>query len=139
MCRTSCVLELIAKGGERCRILVIAVYIAQQADQLLESGGIQTAVLLQTVFCAGTKLIKVPSRLGDADDRNVKISSFYHRLQGWEYLLVCKVAGGAEENERVRVGVLHECCLLHTASDFSAGFSKWPPNSKRIADSSLSA
>ena len=65
MCRTSCVTALIAKGGESCGILVIAVYIAQQADQLLESGGIQTAVLLQTVFCAGMKLIKGKSWRGE--------------------------------------------------------------------------
>src|ERR1700756_5182720 len=139
MRRASCVFELLAKCAERSGILVIAVYIAQQANQLFESDVIEATVFFQTVFRASTKLIKIPSSLGDADDRNIEMSPFHHRLQGRENLLVCKIAGGAEEDQCVRVRICHDCRLLQAAADFSAGFSKCPPNSKRIADSSLSA
>src|SRR5690242_8403630 len=74
MSRTPRVFELMAKRRERCRILVIAVNIAQQAQQFFESGGIEATVLFQTVFRASTKLIEVPSRLCDADDRNIEMS-----------------------------------------------------------------
>src|SRR5258707_162068 len=126
----SCVLELFAKRAEGSGILVIAVYIAQQANQLFEGGLIEATMFFQTVFRAGAKLIEIPSSLGDADDRNIEMSPFHHRLQGRENLLVGKIAGGAEENECVRVGIIHECRLLQAASDFSTGFSKCPPNSK---------
>src|ERR1700745_454951 len=131
----SCILELLPKGAESFGILVIALYLTKKANQLFESDVIEATVFFQTVFRASTKLIKIPSSLGDADDRNIEMSPFHHRLQGRENLLVCKIAGGAEENQRVRVGICHECPLLQAASDFSAGFSKCPPNSKRIADS----
>src|SRR5439155_8772580 len=50
-------IELFAKGGESLRILVIAINIAQQSDELFESRRIDSAVLLQTVLCPSTKLI----------------------------------------------------------------------------------
>ena len=56
-------------------------------------------MLLETVLRASAKLIDSPSRLGDADDGNIQMSSLHHCLQRWENLLVRKIACGAEENE----------------------------------------
>src|SRR5262249_25958011 len=111
----------------------------QQANQLLECSRIESAVFLQAVLRASAELIEVPSSFRDTDDRNVEVPSFEHGLQRRKDFFVGKIARGAKENERVRVGTGHELSLLYAASDFSAGFSKCPPNSKRIADSSLSA
>src|SRR5262249_32084005 len=137
-CRAFRIFELSAKRSEGCRILVVSVDIAQQAAQLVESGRIQSTMFLQALFRASVKLIEIPPSFGNPDHGNIEVSPLYHRLEGRENLFVCKISGGAEENERVRVGVSHEI-LLQAASDFSFGFSKCPPNSKRIADSSLSA
>src|ERR1700739_3103139 len=101
MRRSLRILELLPKRSEGCRILVIAVDIAQHADQLLESGGIEPPMFLQTVFRASAKLIEVPSSFGDPNHGDVEVSSFHHRLQGRENLLVGKIAGGAEKNECV--------------------------------------
>src|SRR6516225_4525981 len=133
-----CILEFPAKRREGCRILVVAVDIVQQAAQLVESSRIRPTMFLQAVFRASVKLIEIPPSFGNPDHGNIEVSSLYHRLEGRENLLVGKISGGAEKNERVRVGVSHEI-LLPATSDFSFGFSKCPPNSKRIADSSLSA
>ena len=50
MCRTLCVLELLAKRRESRRVLIVAVHVAQQAHQLFESGGIDAAMLLKAVL-----------------------------------------------------------------------------------------
>ena len=57
----------------KCRILIVAVHIAQQAEQLFESGGIEAAVFLQAVLRASAKLIEIPASFGDADYRNVEV------------------------------------------------------------------
>src|SRR5215469_8443710 len=111
MCGALGILELVAKRGERCRVLIVAVDVAQQADQLFESGGIQPAVFLQAVFRASAELIKAPSGFGYADYRNVEVSSLHHRLQRWKNLLVGEIACGAEENQRVGMQTCHENLL----------------------------
>src|SRR5215831_11354337 len=138
MCRAFRIFEFPAKRSKGRRILVVAVDIAQQTYQLFESGRIKPAMLPQAVFCASAQLIEVPSSFGNPNHRDIEVTPLYHRLEGRENLFVCKISGGAEENERVRVSVSHEI-LLQAASDFSFGFSKCPPNSNRIADRSLSA
>ncbi len=104
VCGAMCVLESLAKSCEGCRVLVVAVNVAQQADQLFESGGIDSAVFLQAVMRSRAKLIEIPSCLGYTNDGHIEMSSLHHRLQRREYLLVGQIAGGAKENERVRVG-----------------------------------
>src|SRR6266567_9086000 len=48
---TPCSIELFAKGRESLRILVVAVNIAQQSDQLFKRRRLDSAVLLQTILC----------------------------------------------------------------------------------------
>jgi hypothetical protein len=72
-------------------------------------------MFFQAVFSTGAKLIEIPSSFGHPDYRDVKVSSLYHGLQGRENLLVSQIAGGAEENERVRVGISHDFRLLQAA------------------------
>src|SRR6185312_3219168 len=90
----SCAVKFAAKGREGSRVLVVAVNVAQRADQFFEGRRIDSAVLLQTVFCARAKLVEVPSGLGYADDRHVEMSAFRHRLQRRKNLLVREVACG---------------------------------------------
>src|SRR5262249_10800776 len=72
---------------------------------------------------ARAKLVQRPARLRDADDRNVQGAPPDEGLERGKDLLVGEVAGGAEEDERVRgLRCRHEC------------FSSWPPNSRRMAD-----
>src|SRR6266851_227221 len=68
---TPCSIELFAKGREGLRILVIAVNVAQQSDQLFKRRRLDSAVLLQTVFRTSTELIEIPAGLGDADNRHI--------------------------------------------------------------------
>ena len=42
--------QCFAERCERCRVLIVAVHVAQQADQLFEGRRINAAVLLQAVF-----------------------------------------------------------------------------------------
>ena len=113
--------ELLAEGLERRRVLVVAVDVAQQAAQLVERRGIEPAVLLEAVLGAGLELVEVPAGLGHADDRHVEVAALHHRLQRREDLLVGQIAGGAEEDQGVGVGLGSSRC--------PAGFSRWPPNS----------
>src|SRR5215471_12149109 len=114
--------QLLTKSGEGGRILVIAIHVTQQGDQFFESRGIESTVFLQAILRASAKLIKIPSCFCHADDRYIEMSSLYHRLQGGENLLVSQIAGGAEENERVRVGTIHECSPLSSLRFFLCFF-----------------
>src|SRR5216683_1918149 len=96
-----CSIEFFAKSCESLRLLVVAVNIAQQSDQLFESCGIDAAVLLQAVFRPSTQLIEIPAGFGDADNRNVEMPALRHGLQRGENFLVSEVTCGAKENERV--------------------------------------
>src|SRR5215471_3784695 len=93
--------ELFAKRREGSRILIVAVDISQQINQLLKSYGIEPAMFLQAVFRPTAKLIEIPSGFGHADHGNVEVSSFHHGLQRRENLLISKVARSAEKNECV--------------------------------------
>src|ERR1700746_998820 len=90
-------LEFLARCVEGRRILIVAVHVAQQSDQLIERRGIETTMFLQAVFRASTKLIEIPSSFGHANYGDVEVSSFHHRLQGWENLFVGEIAGGTKE------------------------------------------
>src|SRR5262249_25427503 len=61
------------------------------------------------------------------------MAALHHRLQRGKDLLVREVAGRAVEDERVAARGAHRALR-------SPGcFSRWPPNSKRMAERSLSA
>src|SRR3984957_4107619 len=128
MCRACRVFELLAKRSEGCRILVVPVHIPQKANEFFESGRIKPAVFLQTVFCASAKLIKIPSCFSHADHGDVEVPTLYHRLQRRENLFVGKIAGGAEENERIRVKTGHEYLSFRQPQTCLSAF----PNVRRI-------
>ena len=99
--------ELLADGLERRRVPVVAVDIAQQAAELVERRGIQSAVLLDAVARAGAELVQAPARFRHADDRRVEVASLHHHLQRREDLLVGEIAGRAEEDESIGLAVGH--------------------------------
>src|SRR5262249_55993240 len=101
-----------------------------------EGVGRGTRVVLEAVLGPGLELLEVPARLGHADDRHVQVAALLHRLKRREDLLVREVSGRAVEHERVGAQGFGG----HPAALLSAGaFSTCPPNSKRMAESSLSA
>src|SRR6516225_11599860 len=100
--------QLLSKSGEGGRILVIAIHVTQQGNQFFESHRINSTMFLKAVLGTSAKLIEIPSGFGHADHGHVEMSPLRHRLQRGKNLLISKVAGGAKENERVRVGTSHE-------------------------------
>src|SRR5262245_25155804 len=124
----------LAETLEGGRLAIIAVDVAEETHQLGEGGGIESAVRRHTVAGPRLKLLEIPPRLRHPDDRDGEIAVPRHGLQGREDLLVGEVAGGPEEDEGVGVRRRHHAPLAG-----SAGFSRWPPNSYRMADRSLLA
>jgi hypothetical protein len=83
-------------------VVVVAVDVAQQPEQLGEGRFVHAAaVLFQTVAGALPELIQCPPRLRDPDDRHGQMPAAHHRLQRRKDLLVREVAGGAEEDQGV--------------------------------------
>ena len=78
------------------RVAVVAVDVAQHADELRECRGIEPAVLFQTVARAGAELLEVPASLGDADHRDVEMTALDHRLQRRKDLLEGEISRRAE-------------------------------------------
>ena len=64
-------------------------------------------MLLQAVARTRPKLVEVPTRLGHADHRHVKVAAFHHGLQRGKDLLVSQIAGGAKKHQGVGVGFAH--------------------------------
>ena len=103
--------KLLAQRMKRCRILVVAVNVMQQTNQLFESGGINSAVFFKALLRSCLKLSELPPSFRHADDRHLQVSAFYHRLQCRKNLLISKVSRSAEKNQRIRMGNVH-CFLL---------------------------
>src|SRR5207249_4799676 len=120
--------ELLAERRERGRVAVLAADVAEAVAELREGRLVDPAVPLHTLARPRPELLERPIRPGDADHRDVEPAASRHRMQRREDLLVDEVAAGAEEGERVRMGGAHVPCP----------FSRWPPNSYRMADSSRS-
>ena len=108
----------------KCRgVIVVAVHVTQQPAQLVEGRGIDAAVFLQAVVRAGLKLFEVPTGFGHADDRHVEVAALHHRLQRREDLLVGQIAGGAEKDQGVGMGIRSLGNLLYAAFVLPSGFS----------------
>src|ERR1700745_4107388 len=105
------VLEFFAKGGERFRILIVSVNVAEQAQELLQRSRIDSAVLLQAIVCPCLELIERPASFRYSNDRNIEMTSFYHRLQCRKYLFVSEVPGRTKEHQRVGMGIGHSDLL----------------------------
>src|SRR4051794_24552034 len=101
----------------------------QQRRELPVSLLVEAAVLLETVAYAGAKLIDRPFGTGYADDRHVEKPAAHERVQRRIELFVREIACRAEQHERVRP-VRHGGHSLPLVDTFS----RWPPNSRRIAD-----
>ena len=104
--------KLLPDRLERGWILIVAVDIAQQAQEFLESGAIHTAVLVDAVGGPCAELIEIPALLCHADHRNIEVAAFHHRMQRREDLLVREIAGGAEKNESVGMEIVHGVSFL---------------------------
>ncbi len=61
--------QLLAQLGEGGRIGIVAVDVAQQADELFKGRLLQAAMLFQALLGARFQLIEIPTGLGNADDR----------------------------------------------------------------------
>src|SRR5262249_4753263 len=89
-------------------IRVVAVDIAKQFQHLGKSIAIDTAVVLQAIFGASLQLIERPSGLGNPDNRDVETFVANEPLDGSENLLICEIAGGAKEHQRVGLKGRHQ-------------------------------
>ncbi len=127
--------QRLSQAFVRRRFAIIAADVLQPGGELRECVRVDAAVLLKALPHMRAQLVDVFRRSRDADDWQVERSVPDHRLQRRENLLARKVAGGAEKYERVRTR--YRCgCTRHRDA---AGFSTWPPNACRIADSTRSA
>ena len=108
--------ELLAQRREGGVVVVVAVDVAQQLQQLLEGRLVDAAAVLgEAVAGALAQLLERPARLGDADDRHREVAAADHRLQRREDLLVGQVAGGPEEHQGVGVGRGHGFLSMATS------------------------
>ena len=89
-------------------------------------------MFFEAVFARALSWSRFQPALATPMTGHVEVAALDHRLQRREDLLVGQVAGGTEKNQRIGMGRVHGVVLTF------AGFSRWPPNSKRIAESSLS-
>ena len=97
-----------------------------------EGGLVEAAVMLEAVPGARLQLVEVPAGLGDADDRHVDA---LRRAPG----PAATGRSACRRDRRWRRRRRARRRARRLISEPPAGFSWWPPNSKRIADSSLSA
>jgi hypothetical protein len=92
-------LAQLRKGGV---VIVIAVDVAEQADQLLERLFVDApAVFGEAVAGSLAQLLDGPAGLGHADHGHVEMAAPNHLLEGREDLLVGEVASGAEGHQRI--------------------------------------
>src|SRR4030095_16386647 len=100
-------------GLKRSRVFVVAVNITQQATQLVKGRRFDpSAVFLDAVSCPRSELIDIPTCLGHPDNRHIEVAPFNHRLQRRKDFLVGEIAGGTEEDQRIRMGNVHVVLLI---------------------------
>src|SRR4051812_2126676 len=87
-------------------------------------------MLLDAVASPRLQLVKIPTRLGHADDRHVKPPMLHHCLQRRENLLVRQIARGAKKHKCIRMNRTHLRFLM-----------AWPafPGARRIETASPTA
>src|SRR5215468_231255 len=59
--------KLLPERLKRCRVLIVAVNIAQQTTQFFERGGMHPAVFLKAIMRPRPELIEIPASFGHAD------------------------------------------------------------------------
>src|SRR6185437_3998255 len=121
--------EDLAQGDERFPVAVVAVVVAEQADETRHRTLIRRGdEILDAVAHPPGELFQAPPRAGHADHRHVEQSAAGEIVERRKNLSVAEVSGRAEEHQRIAVSPLHQ--------DF---LSTWPPKPSRMAESSLSA
>src|SRR6516225_9549193 len=101
-------------------ILVIPINVPDQADQFSESSRVDAAVLFDGGLDAGVELLEIPTRLGNANDRNVQVAPFDHGLQAGKDLFVSEIASRTKEDQSIRTNVTHKS--LRVPALHSCGF-----------------
>ena len=105
--RPACVTELAAQRGERGRVPVVAVDVAEQGGQSGEDGFVNRPVSEDAVAGPRPQDVDTPARLGDADHGDVEPIVSCECVQRREDLLVGEVAGRAVEDDRIGAGSVH--------------------------------
>ena len=109
--------------------LVVAVDVAQQPHSLSNAAGSSPPCFSRLSLARAPGAVEIPAGLGHADHRHVEVAALDHRLQRREDLLVGQVAGGAEEDQGVGMGVAHRASLRHRLPASRGGRrtrSAWP-------------
>ena len=129
--------ELLADGLKRGRVVVVAVDVAQQAAELVEGRRIEPAVLLEAVLRPGPSW----SRLQPALATPMTGTSRWPRLtiacSDGKIFLYARSPVAPKNTRASEWGLLIAGSFAPLTAP--ASFSRCPPNSYRIADSSLSA
>jgi hypothetical protein len=125
------VTQRLAQAIEDRRVVVVAAHVAEQAGQLREGVGIDTAaVCLDAVAGAGAKAVDVPILPGHGDHGHVEPAAARHGLERGKDLLVGEVSGRAEEHQRVGLKLAHRTLRAGVSRSSSPGDhrtgSAWP-------------
>ena len=99
--------ERLLQFCEGLRIVVVAIDISQEPQQLIEFRGVGAPVLFDAVLGPALELFDCPAGLGDADDRHVDAFVADKTEKRREDLLEGEIAGSAEEHQGVGLGGLH--------------------------------
>ncbi len=92
----------LAQRVERGRVAIVAIDVSQHVDQTREVVVAHTAAMfVEARTRSGPELLERPPGLGHAYDRDREPTVSNQRLEGWEDLLVGKIARRAKENERI--------------------------------------
>src|SRR5262249_50698851 len=85
------------------RVVVVAIDVTQRRRHTFKRLRIDVGdKIRRTLPCASAQAFEIPARACDADDRYVQTSTLRQRKERWKYLSIRKIAGYAEQYDRVR-------------------------------------
>jgi len=108
--RPLCRSERNAQEVKRRWILVVAVDIAKQRQELVKSGAVDAAMALEAFSCACFQLVEIPARFCDPNDGHVQMSALHHRLKRREHFLVRQISSGTKEDQGIARSRHHRRC-----------------------------
>ena len=108
--RPLCRSERNAQEVKRRWILVVAVDIAKQRQELVKSGAVDAAMALEAFSCACFQLVEIPARFCDPNDGHVQMSALHHRLKRREHFLVRQISSGTKEEQGIARSRHHRRC-----------------------------
>src|SRR4029077_16232478 len=88
---------------------VVSINIAEQTGKFLKGRGIDSAMFFEAVVGTRAELVERPASFCNPDNRHIEVTAVQHCLQRGKYLLVGQVAGCTEKDQRVGVGICHNC------------------------------